>query len=117
MQRALCLEKIAEIQAGENSANMDKVASEIKSHLLLLPNAIPWTGVLLSMCILAAVAGSWLALKKLDQDWRDNIDDQHSLYLPNPKGGGKNAAFLLGFVPPALIPVIFAVAWVIILRR
>lgn len=114
----LSLEKMAGLQAEENGAKIHKVASDVMSHLQLLLKAIPLVGVSLSVCILTAVIGSWLALKNLDQGWRDNIDDKRPPYVPSPKGGGSNAALLLGFVPPVFIPLIFAVAWVwIILRR
>jgi len=115
----LSLQKLAELQAKENGADITlKQARYTVEQLRILLQTTPWIGLLLSICVLLAVCGSWFSLRNLKREWDTKVPhNENSPYIPNPSGGGSNVAFYLGFVPPAFIPMIFAVAWLYILLR
>jgi hypothetical protein len=102
-----CLQKLAELEAGENGARIDKARDSV-AQLRAFVHVIPWIGLLLSLCIWLAVWGAWLVLKNLKHEWKKVPLEP---YVPDPAGGGSKWARGLGFVPPLLIPPGFVIAW------
>jgi hypothetical protein len=106
----ICIQKLAELEAA------GKLASPIGKQFKLLLVVIPLVGVLLSVLILLAVWAAYLVLKELDKIWKRQIKPlQPHLHLPDPSAGGIRKAFVLGFLPPLLIPSLFGLVWIAIL--
>ena len=101
------LQKLAEVEANPTFVTQVKLNFGV-AQLKVLLVAIPLVGCVLSMFVWFAVRGAQLALKRLLDDWKENVEAQHPKpYLPDPAGAGEPLALRRGFFPPYFIPIAF----------
>lgn len=110
-----CVQKLAEIQVGENGVHLDLVE---KSHAMIqlreMVRVVPPVGLLLSIVLGFAVLSAYAALKRLRKDWNEKLEHLEP-YLPNPAGADVAALTRFGIITPISIPIIFTGAWLAIL--
>ena len=111
------LQKLAELEANPMfTAQVQRSQGVLQLKVLL--GAIPLVGLCLSLIVLCGVIGAKTVLKNLEDEWDTKIKDKFpEPYLPDPAGGGLKKAIFLGYIPPYLIPLVFAFAWLIIFIR
>jgi len=80
-----------------------------------LRDVIPIIGISLTACILLSVIGSIWVLHRLREGWQKHIVPIKDEKIPDPCGAGSYYPFLLGLIPPVLIPIVFLIPWIRIL--
>ena|ERR1019366_4235561 len=96
------------------SAQIKPDAVRSVTQLKILLRIISIGGLLFSLSVLCGVVGAWIVLENLEKEWNSKVQSKVipcNPYLPNPAGGGKRKAVLLGYIPPFFIPTGFAFAW------
>jgi hypothetical protein len=110
-----CVQKLAEVEAGENGVDSTLAhISHAMFQLKLITRLIPLAGLAMSVVMVFAVITTYRVLSKLQKEWNEKID-RHEPYMPNPSGAAIKWATLSGLSPPLLLPVIFILAWIVIL--
>ena len=113
----LCIQKLAEA-ANPNDSHVDGMIREHAiGQIQFLMFIIPLVGCLLSICVFNAVRAAQIALKKLRNDWREQVESRYppGPYIPDPAGVGVQKVINRGFWPPLAISLILALAWLAIL--
>lgn len=110
------LQKLAELEKASQLDGHPVMSSNYGYvHLqYLLKLIIPIMGCVMSVSVLAAVLGAFLALQELHKQWGDKVEHKFGQdpFLPNPSGAGLWYASKLGFVPLFAIPIAFIIVWV-----
>jgi hypothetical protein len=88
--------------------------SPVPSKVKLLMNVIPAVGIFVTIFTFLSVLGAVISMHDIKKDWKKRgIDANLDANLPLLQCEGTPR--LLGFIAPFSIPVIFIVAWLVIL--
>lgn len=110
----LCIQKLA---AGGASQPEPFSATWLLRWLVVL---LPVLGICISVVSMSGVLAAWQALDALYSRWK-RIDAEYQITrglplspLPELRGGGALKAHGLGLVAPLVFPLLFAVAWAVV---
>jgi hypothetical protein len=110
-----CVQKLAELQTGENSANEFLVSYNyaVDQLKLMIIYVIPLVGIVLSIVLCFAVVTNYRVLFRLEREWNEKIKRPEP-YVPNPSGAGISWAHL-AVIPPLFITLILLASWLLLL--
>lgn len=122
---AYCLQKLIDLRIAANATKA--VAKAVSTPPTDLQNAIRdlqlamvvigGVGLAVSLLVFLGACGAQIAILKIRSQYQPPTEDSntHETHLPGLIGGGSDLAHFLGVVGPLFIPIIFALAWLILL--